>query len=388
MKRIAILGSTGSIGANTLDVVRHFPGRFEVAGLAAGRNTRVLLEQARELRPRIISAATAEQAAQLRTELAGEPIEVLSGQEGQIAVAADSGADLVVSAMVGALGFVPTLRAISKGKDIALANKETLVVAGPIIAREAAAHKVRLLPVDSEHSAIWQSLAGQKKEWVRRLILTASGGPFLNRDPATFDAITVSEALEHPKWRMGRKITIDSATLMNKGLEMIEAHFLFDEPADKLEVVVHPQSVIHSMVELHDGSIIAQLGTADMRIPIQLALTYPERWENRYPKIDFTQLRLLEFCRPDVERFPCLALARSALATGGTMTAVLSAANEVAVESFLEGKIRFTDIPRVVDDTMQRHNVRQDPGLEDVLESDRWARTTASFLVAKVVGKP
>lgn len=384
MKRIAILGSTGSVGVNALDVVRHFPGRFQVMGLAAGRNTALVLEQAREFRPNIVSVASPEHAAEISAPLAAEGIRVCWGQEGQIEVASESGADLVVSALVGAQGFVPTLRAISNGKDIALANKETLVVAGPIIAREVARNGVRLLPVDSEHSAIWQALSGQKKEWVRRLILTASGGPFLHRDKASFDSITISEALEHPNWRMGKKITIDSATLMNKGLEMIEAHYLFDEPPEKLEVTIHPQSVIHSMVEYVDGSVIAQLGTADMRIPIQLALTYPERWENRYPKLDFTQMRMLEFHKPDLEKFPCLALARDALSTGGTMTAVLNAANEVAVESFLGEKIRFTAIPRVVDSVMRKHTVKYHPELDDVLESDRWARAEAADLVARI----
>ena len=385
MKKISILGSTGSVGVNALDVIRSFPGRFEIVGLSAGRNIQLLGQQALEFRPKLVSVSDDNLAEELRSKLQREGIEVLSGEKGLIEVAAHSDTRLVISAMVGARGFVPTLCALSAGKDVALANKETLVVAGPIIAEEVAKRKVRLLPVDSEHSAIWQCLEGSKKESVRKLILTASGGPFLRRDPASFDSITIREALEHPNWRMGKKITIDSATLMNKGLEMIEAHYLFDEPAEKLDVIIHPQSVVHSMVEYVDGSVIAQLGTADMRIPIQLALTYPDRWENSLPSVNLAQIRTLEFFEPDLKKFPCLQLAHKALRIGGSMTAVLNAANEVAVESFLNERILFTSISHVVESTMDKHQQKEHPSLEDVLEADRWAREQAARIVAQTV---
>jgi 1-deoxy-D-xylulose-5-phosphate reductoisomerase len=386
MKSISILGSTGSIGVNALDVIRRFKDRFRVVALAAGRNLPLLREQALEFRPEIVSIANAEQASELRSDLSKHGIEVMCGEEGTIAVATHGDANMVLSAMVGAKGFLPTLQAISAGKDIALANKETLVVAGPIIAREIARNRVRLLPVDSEHSAIWQCLMGAEKQMVSRLILTASGGPFFRRDVSSFDSITIGQALEHPNWRMGKKITIDSATLMNKGLEMIEAHYLFDEPSEKLDVLIHPQSVVHSMVEFIDGSVIAQLGTADMRGPIQYALSYPERWENNLPSIDLTRIRNLEFYEPDFGKFPCLRLAHHALELGGTMTAVLNAANEVAVESFLNESIPFTAIPSTVEATMQNHDTRQDPELEDVLQADRWARQFAEAHISKHKG--
>jgi 1-deoxy-D-xylulose-5-phosphate reductoisomerase len=384
MKRISILGSTGSVGVNALKVVHHFKDRFEVIGLGAGRNTELLRKQALEFHPKAVSVATEDLARPLRAELGAVGIEVFSGDEGLISVATDPRTELVLSAMVGAIGFIPTLKAISAGKDVALANKETLVVAGPIIAEQAEKNRVRLLPVDSEHSAIWQCLQGTKKESVRKLILTASGGPFLRRDLSTFDTIKISEALDHPNWQMGKKITIDCATLMNKGLEMIEAHYLFDEPAEKLEVVIHPQSVVHSMVEFVDGSIIAQMGTADMRIPIQHALSYPDRWENDIPSMDLTQCRTLEFFEPDLTKFPCLTLAHEALRIGGSMTAVLNAANEVAVASFLQETIPFTSIPAIVESTMEKHQTKSHPLLEDVVEADRWARERAKESIAQI----
>jgi 1-deoxy-D-xylulose-5-phosphate reductoisomerase len=377
MKKISILGSTGSIGVNTLDVVRRFRNQFEVIGLAAGRNIDLLRAQVVEFRPKVISVADQAAANDLRASLQSSGIQVFCGEEGLTEVATHPDADIVLSALVGAQGFLPTLHAISAGKDVALANKETLVVAGPIISREVARKKTRLLPVDSEHSAIWQCLEGENKNTVRKLILTASGGPFINRDLTTFDTISVSEALAHPNWRMGRKITIDSATLMNKGLEMIEAHYLFDESPEKLEVIIHPQSIIHSMVEFIDGSVIAQLGISDMRMPIQFAITYPERWENDLPSVNLARIRKLEFFEPDLRKFPCLKLAQNALQTGGTMTAVLNASNEVAVENFLSERISFTCIPRIVESVMEKHLTCPDPSLEDVLEADRWARAEA-----------
>ena len=384
MKRISILGSTGSIGVNALDVVRRLRDRFEVIGLAAGRNVELLREQALEFRPKIVSIADPAAAAEIRSELKQSGITVACGQEGLIEIATHPDVQIVLSALVGAQGFLPTLKAISAGKDVALANKETLVVAGPIISREVASKKTRLLPVDSEHSAIWQCLQGENKKTVRKLILTASGGPFLMRDASTFDAITVEQALAHPNWRMGRKITIDSATLMNKGLEMIEAHYLFDEPPEKLDVIIHPQSVIHSMVEFIDGSVIAQLGISDMRMPIQFAFTYPERWEIDLPSVNLAQIRKLEFFEPDLQKFPCLHLAQEALRIGGSMTAVLNASNEVAVESFLADRIPFTSIPKIVEASMESHQRIAEPTLEDVLQADRWARQHAEKAVLQM----
>jgi 1-deoxy-D-xylulose-5-phosphate reductoisomerase len=384
MKRISILGSTGSIGVSALDVVRRLRDRFEVVALAAGRNAYLLKEQAREFHPRIVSVADTNAIPELRSELEPSGIRVVGGEEGLLQAATHSDAQIVLSALVGAQGFLPTLEAISAGKDVALANKETLVVAGPIISREAARKNIRLLPVDSEHSAIWQCLEGEEKNTVRKLILTASGGPFLTRDISTFESITINQALAHPNWRMGRKITIDSATLMNKGLEMIEAHYLFDEPPEKLEVVIHPQSVIHSMVEFIDGSVIAQLGISDMRMPIQFALTYPERWENDLPSVNLTRIGKLEFFEPDLLKFPCLKLAQYALRTGGTMTAVLNAANEVAVESFLTERVPFPSIPRIVEAAMEKHRTIADPSLQDVIEADRWARALAEEAVLQI----
>ncbi len=384
MKRISILGSTGSIGVNALDVVRRLRERFEVVGLAAGRNVDLLREQALEFLPKIVSVADPQALSELRSDLEPAGIRVLCGEEGLLEIATHPEVDIVLSALVGAQGFLPTLKAISAGKDVALANKETLVVAGPIISREVARKNIRLLPVDSEHSAIWQCLQGEKKDTVRKLILTASGGPFLTRDVSSFSSITVNQALAHPNWRMGRKITIDSATLMNKGLEMIEAHYLFDEPPEKLEVIIHPQSVIHSMVEFIDGSVIAQLGISDMRMPIQFALTYPERWANDLPSVNLSQIGKLEFLDPDLQKFPCLKLAQNALRTGGTMTAVLNASNEVAVESFLNERIPFNCIPKIVEGAMEKHHPIADPSLDDVLEADRWARAEAGNAVMKM----
>jgi 1-deoxy-D-xylulose-5-phosphate reductoisomerase len=377
MKQISILGSTGSIGVNALNVVRRLQDRFQIVGLAAGKNVELLRQQALEFHPKIVSVADSTAVTGLRAELEPNGTRVVCGQEGSVEVATHPDTVIVLSAMVGAKGFLPTLKAISAGKDVALANKETLVVAGPIISREVARKNTRLLPVDSEHSAIWQCLNGAKKNTVRKLILTASGGPFLERELSSFDKITVEQALAHPNWRMGRKISIDSATLMNKGLEMIEAHYLFDEPPEKLDVIIHPQSIVHSMVEFIDGSVIAQLGISDMRMPIQFALSYPERWENDLPSMKLTEIRRLEFFEPDLQKFPCLKLAQNALQTGGTMTAVLNAANEVAVESFLAERIPFTGICSIVESIMTKHSPVADPSLEDVLEADLWARTHA-----------
>lgn len=383
-KKLSILGSTGSIGVSTLQVVERFPERFDVLGLAAGQNRLLLEEQIERFKPKAVSLSdhdTAEELKKKRPEL-----EVLSGIEGLIRVATLPEVDMVVSALVGAIGLIPTVSAIRSGKDIALANKETLVMAGDIVMRESKERGVKILPVDSEHSAIFQCLQGHRHEDVRRLILTASGGPFINLSTSMLRKVTPQEALKHPNWKMGTKITIDSATLMNKGLEVIEAHHLFGIDIDRICVLLHPQSLIHSAVEFKDGSIIAQMALPDMKGPISYALSYPERLESNLPSLDLATVGTLTFMEPDNERFPCLALAYTAMRKGGTMPAVLSAANEVAVESFLENRIEFMDIPLIIKETMEAHKfeirnskceIRNKPLLEDILNADRWARNEA-----------
>lgn len=375
IKGLAVLGSTGSIGENTLEVVRRNPGRFRVISLCAGDNTELLKRQAAEFRPRYLSVRSAEAAGALRGAMTG-PVEVGFGVEGAKRAAAFDGVDMAVSAISGASGLLPTLCAIRAGKDIALANKETMVLAGPLVMAEAVKKGVRILPVDSEHSAIFQSLAGHRRQDVKRLILTASGGPFLNTRVDDLASVTPSEALNHPRWKMGRKISIDSATLMNKGLEVIEAAFLFGVPADKISVVIHPQSVVHSMVEYTDGSIVAQMSRPDMKGPIAYALGYPERIDAGAEPLGFERLNL-EFSEPDGARFPCLSLAYAALRAGGTMPAVLNAADEVAVEMFLAGRIRFTSIFSVISEVLEMHTPGRIASIEDVIEADRWAREAA-----------
>ena len=337
MKRLAILGSTGSIGVNTLDIVRQFPERFEVVSLSAGLNTQLLRQQILQFRPKIVSVLNRELAETLKRDLASVPVEIVHGIEGLIRVATDPEVDQVVSALVGAVGLIPTLSAIKTGKAIALANKESLVMAGKIVIEEAKKNQVQILPIDSEHSAIFQSLLGHQREEIERLILTASGGPFLNLPAAKLHDVTVKDALRHPRWEMGKKITIDSASLMNKGLEVIEAHWLFDMPVEKIAVQIHPQSVVHSMVEYIDGSVIAQMGITDMRVPISYALSYPQRLPLNLPRLDLFQKGGLTFMAPDLERYPCLRLAYQSIEIGETMPAVLNAANEVSVNAFLEG---------------------------------------------------
>lgn len=378
-KGLIILGSTGSIGTQTLDVIRALPGRLRVVGLAAGGGNLDLLEQqAREFHPRAVAVAEPAGAAELRRRLAGEPIEVLGGREGLLQIAAWDGADVVLGAMVGFAGLEPTLAAIRAGRDIALANKETLVAAGALMTQEARACGVRLLPVDSEHSAIFQCLQGAPAGGLKKIILTASGGPFRGWSRDRLVGVSVADALKHPRWVMGRKVTIDSATLMNKGLEIIEAHWLFDMPVENIEVMVHPQSVVHSMVEFHDGSVVAQLGPTDMRLPIQYALTYPDRPANPFPRLDLAAQGSLTFERPDVEAFPSLKYATQAVTIGGTMPAVVNAANEVAVETFLSGHLDFLGIPRVVEHVMARHTPVPAAALEAVLQADAWARAEAT----------
>jgi 1-deoxy-D-xylulose-5-phosphate reductoisomerase len=381
MKRLALLGSTGSIGTSTLDVVRENPDRFRVVALACGRQWKRLKEQIEEFKPRLVSVATDTEAKALRKVLAYS-VEILHGDSGAMAVAAHPEVDHVVSAMVGAAGLAPTLAAIRAKKEIGLANKETMVVAGEFMNAEAKAHGVRILPIDSEHSAIFQCLNGEDKKEIRRLILTASGGPFLHTPSEKLRDITVEQALKHPNWSMGAKITIDSSTLMNKGLELVEARWLFDIAPAKLDVHVHPQSIVHSMVEFQDGSVMAQLGIPDMRIPIAYALSYPRRLSNRLPPLDLTAVGSLSFFKPDEVKFRCLYLAKQVLQGAGSMAAVLNAANEVAVAQFLQRKIGYLQIPRVVEDTLSAHAPSTPKCLEDIVEADRWARDFAARAAA------
>jgi 1-deoxy-D-xylulose-5-phosphate reductoisomerase len=381
MKRLAILGSTGSIGINTLEIVRQFPEQFEIVGLTAGLNIQLLKQQILQFRPKVVSVFSKELSEVLQRELSGKPVQIVHGVEGLIQVAAHPEVDQVVAAIVGAVGLIPTLSAIKTGKSIALANKESLVMAGKILIEEAKRNHARILPVDSEHSAIFQSLLGHQKQDVHRLILTASGGPFLNLPVERLQGVTVKEALNHPRWEMGRKITIDSASLMNKGLEVIEAHWLFDVPVEKIAVQIHPQSVVHSMVEYVDGSIVAQMGITDMRIPISYALSFPQRLPLSLPRLDLFQKGGLTFFPPDEERYPCLKLAYQSIKIGETMPAILNAADEVAVNAFMEGSLKFTEIPLLIRRVMEEHDVRPAHTIEDILRADHWARERSKAIL-------
>jgi len=374
VKGLSILGATGSVGTNVLRIVDAFPGRFTVVGLSAGDNVEKLAEQVARHRPRVVSVRSEAARDSLARLLDLGATRVVVGQEGAVEVATHPDAHVVVASAVGAVGLVPTYRALQAGKDVALANKETLVMAGELMVAQSRARGGKLLPIDSEHCALHQCLDGRRPEEVRRLVLTASGGPFRTRARATFDRVTPAEALAHPTWTMGRKITIDSATLMNKGLEVIEARWLFGLSADRVEVLIHPQSVVHSMVEFVDGTVLAQLGVTDMRLPIQYALSYPERWEAAIPGIDFSRGLRLEFETPDHERFPCLGLAYRALKGGGSLPAVLNAANEEAVAAFLDGRVPFPAIPEAIREVMDDHPARAVATLDDVLAADAWAR--------------
>jgi 1-deoxy-D-xylulose-5-phosphate reductoisomerase len=381
MKNLAILGSTGSIGVSTLDIVAAYPDRFRVVALSAGNNLERLEKQVRRFRPEIVSVLLPESALDLRQRLGPDAPEVVSGVEGLIACATHGQVQMVVSAIVGAAGLIPTMAAIQSGKDIALANKETLVTAGPLVMEAVARHGVKLYPVDSEHSAIFQSLEGHRRSDVRRLILTASGGPFRNRPLSELGRVTPEDALAHPNWSMGRKISIDSATMMNKGLEVIEACWLFDLPPEKVAVHIHPQSIVHSMVEYIDGAVIAQLGIADMKTPIAYALSYPERLPLDLPPLDLCTLKTLTFEEPDQGKFPCLALAYQAVQTGGTAPAVLNAANEVAVEAFLSARIGFLDISAVIKRVLDRHSPVELEHIDTALRADRWGREEARLVI-------
>jgi 1-deoxy-D-xylulose-5-phosphate reductoisomerase len=379
-KNIAILGSTGSIGTNSLEVIGRFPDLFHAAYLTTNRNIDLLQEQITLFHPKGVVVLDERKAAELRARV-GNSVEVLSGTSGLEHVVTREDVDIVISALVGFAGLKPTIAAIQHKKRIALANKETLVVAGSIITSLVREYGVDLLPVDSEHSAIFQCLVGEDRSRVAKLLLTASGGPFLNIPAQSFSALTVEEALNHPKWKMGTKITIDSSTLMNKGLEVIEAHWLFGLPGERIHVVIHPQSIIHSMVEFVDGSVKAQLGVPDMKLPIQYALSYPERWPMNGSRLDFPALQSMTFFEPDRYKFRCLGLAYDALSLGGTAPAVLNAANEVAVHSFLNHKISFDKIPTVIDRALTLHKTRPNPDIQDIIEIDQQTRDFVGTLL-------
>ena len=381
MKRLAVLGSTGSIGVNTLDIARRFENEFKVVALSAGTNIQLLREQIERFEPKAVSVLNEALANALKRKISPKKIEVLFGVEGLIQITTLPEIDLVVSALVGAAGLIPTISAIKAKKSVALANKESLVMAGKIIVEEARKNGVAILPVDSEHSAIFQTLAGRSKGEVKRIILTASGGPFLNLPYEKMKEVTSKEALHHPTWDMGRKVSIDSASLMNKGLEVIEARWLFGVSTEQIDVQIHPQSVVHSMVEYIDGSIVAQMGITDMRIPISYALSYPKRLRLDLPSLDLFHMDGLTFLPPDMERFPCLRLAYRSMEVGETMPAVLNAANEVAVNSFLEETIKFTDIPAIVETVMEDHQIKPLTTLDDALRVDQWAREKTKKLI-------
>lgn len=381
MKSLAILGSTGSIGTQTLDVVRAHPERFRVTALAAHKSDGQIEEQIREFSPAIAVLTDETAAVRLRARYHGAT-EILSGAEGLLAAAVLPTADTVVTSLMGFAGLAPTLAAIEAGKDIALANKETLVVAGELVMNAAKAHGVAILPVDSEHCALFQCLQGEKREAVERLVLTASGGPFRGKKLAALKAVSLADCLNHPTWAMGKKITVDSATLINKGLEVIEAHWLYDMPYDKIEVVVHPQSIVHSLVSFRDGAVMAQLGLPDMRLPIQYALTYPDRVASDFPRLDFSRLGALTFEPPDTETFRGLEIAAEAGRTGGTAPCVMNAANEIAVEAFFGGFIGFLDIYHIIEKTLAARPVRRAATFEVLQEEDAWARQYARQLIA------
>jgi len=382
MKNLSILGSTGSIGRNTLKIVEMFRDRFEVKALAAANNVELLARQIETFHPEIAVVFDENRALELKNMLpAGAGVEILYGEDGYRTAATYDSVEMVVTAIVGAAGLMPTLSAIEAGKNIALANKETLVMAGEIVVKKAAEKGISILPIDSEHSAVFQCITGHRRKDMDKILLTASGGPFLNKSANEFISIKAEEALNHPTWQMGKKISIDSATLMNKGLEVIEAKYLFGVSHDMIKVVIHPQSVIHSMVAYRDGSVIAQLGIPDMKGAIAYAISYPERLPLKQPIPDFLNIGALTFQQPDLIKFPCLALAFKACETGGTMPVVLNASNEVAVEAFLKKRILFTTIPELIKNTMEKHLSIKDPTLSDILEADKWARETVGEML-------
>lgn len=381
IKDITILGSTGSIGTQTLDVIAEHPELFRACTLVAGSNAKLLAEQARKYAPRRVIIADESKSGELAGALKGLDVEVLAGRQAVVDAGADPDADVIVAAMVGYSGLEPTIRAIKAGKRIALANKETLVVGGQLMTRLLEASEAEIVPVDSEHSAIFQCLVGEKRAQAQKIILTASGGPFRTKTLTELENVTASDALKHPNWDMGAKVTIDSATMMNKGFEMIEARWLFGCPAERIEVVVHPQSVVHSMVQFIDGSVKAQLGVPDMHLPIRYALSYPDRLLSSRPELTLEQYAHLTFERPDFRKFPLLQYAFDALAAGGTMPCVLNAANEIAVAAFLRGALRFNDMPRLVSETMEAFSPIHEPTYEDLVHTNTEARAKAETLL-------
>lgn len=379
MKAISIIGSTGSIGQKVVEIVRLHPDGFQIVALAARQNTEILLKQAKEFRPKLVCLFDPTRLQEIQGPLRRLGIRVVSGEEGLVEAATLPEAQQVIFSLVGAVGLEPILQAIRAGKNVAIANKEPLVMAGELLTREAAKRKVQLLPIDSEHSGLWQCLEGRRPQSIRKLILTSSGGPFRKRR-GSLARVTVKEALRHPKWRMGPKITIDSATLMNKGLEVIEAANLFQLEAERIEVLIHPEAVVHAMVEFIDGSHLAQLAVTDMRLPIQYAMSFPERLNHLFPSLDLTKAGALHFERPNLNRFPCLGFGYEAKRKGGTLPAVVNGTNEVAVAAFLAEEIPFLGIPRMIEGVMKKHRVKTNPTLADILEADQWARKEANSL--------
>ena len=380
MKKVSILGSTGSIGVSTLDVIERNPESFQVLALSAGSNVKLFAEQIRKFKPQVVALFDSKKVKQLKEQIADLDVEILFGEKGLVSVATLSEVDVVVSGVVGSAGLLPSIHALRAGKNVALANKETLVIAGELVLKEAEKTNSQIIPIDSEHSAIFQALNGEKKERIKKIILTASGGPFRNYSLCQMENITVKDALNHPNWNMGSKITIDSSTMMNKGLEYIEAKWLFGVNTP-VEIIVHPQSIIHSMIEFVDTSIIAQLGIPDMRVPIAYALSYPDRFECDLPSLDLAAMGNLTFEKPDFERFPCLQLALDAMDMGKTMPAVLNAANEIAVQAFLDELIPYKDIAELIRMVMQNHSPSPLNELQDILDSDQWARNETTKLI-------
>ncbi len=385
MKKVTILGSTGSIGLSALDIIEKNPDRFRIVSLVAGENIKKLKEQIEKFKPNVVAVKTKQAAIALRELVTAKTrIKIIYDDEGLQEAASHPSADIVISAISGSAGLLPTLAAIDAGKDVALANKETMVMAGEIVTGRAKKNKAKIIPVDSEHSAIFQCLEGNDKENLKRIILTASGGPFFHLTGTQLKRVNVRQALHHPRWKMGRKITIDSATMMNKGLEVIEAKWLFNVDIADIDVVIHPQSIVHSMVEFIDGAVIAQMGVPDMRIPIAYALTYPKRIMNDLDPLDLVRVGRLDFYEPDMKKFPCLKLAREAGEAGGTAPAVLNAADEVAVSAFLQEKIAFTDLPDIVNRVLDNHAVKADPSINDILQADVMARQETEKIIERM----
>jgi len=387
LKNICILGSTGYIGTTAIDVLKENPDEYRLIALGAGRNIELLRAQIEELKPRFAAVVNSELADKLRALLSNrQDTEIVAGPDGYIKIATLSEVDLVVAAMSGASGLVPIYSAIRSGKDIALANKETLVIAGSLLMKESRDRNVRIFPIDSEHSAIQQSIQGHNREDLKRIMLTGSGGPFKDYTLEMLATVTPEEALQHPKWKMGKKITIDSATMMNKGLEAIEAKWLFDMDMDQIDIILHPETIIHSMVEYMDGSIIAQLALPNMRLPISYALSYPRHRKGQLPSVDFPEIGHLSFEKPDTKRFRCLDLALKAGYIGQSMPAVLSGANEIAVKAFLDGKITFLEIPHLIETTMEQHEPHPIDSIDRALEADQWAKARATLILDKMIG--